>query len=295
MKKEAYIYTYVNKETKKTYIGSRSKYKGKAEDDFNIKYFSSSNDMQFLEDMHNGLLDGQIVLKIYCENACKRIIEIEANMIESYWKKYGKENSYNHYCNGKFSMAGKNHSEKTKKLWKSNNSKHTMLGKHHNEDTKEKLRQYTGEKSSAYGKKWSEQRRKKLSDSLKGRKISDEAKIKISNANTGKHHTEETKKKISESQKGKKWSEESKEKLRKRRGENHHLYGKKLTDDHKKKCSEALKGRRHTEETKQKIANSNKGKIIKKYIFIDEHNEEHIMCRANAKKFHPTWIEISQA
>ena len=103
---EAYIYTYVNRETKKTYIGARCHYKGSCYDDFNIKYFSSSRDKEFRQDMADGKLDGQIVLVMNDDNANKKIFEIEAKMIEAYWNKYGKENSYNHYAKGNWSTAG---------------------------------------------------------------------------------------------------------------------------------------------------------------------------------------------
>ena len=104
---EAYIYTYVNKESKKTYIGSRHSYKGKAEDDFNIKYFSSSENPEFNFDMANNKLEGQIILKINCDNAKKRIVKLEHQIIWAYWNKYGEKKSYNLYCNGYYNINGK--------------------------------------------------------------------------------------------------------------------------------------------------------------------------------------------
>jgi len=81
MIKEAYVYSYVNKITKKTYIGSRSGYNTSAEEDFNIKYKSSSKNKEFLNDMNNNLLDGYIILKINCENSNKKIVQIEHKLI----------------------------------------------------------------------------------------------------------------------------------------------------------------------------------------------------------------------
>ena len=75
----------------------------------------------------------------------------------------------------------------------------------HSEETKSKFR----------NKKYSEESKKKISESLKGRIISESAKEKISNSKKGKLRTEEVKKKISESKKNKKFSEEHKLKLRK--------------------------------------------------------------------------------
>lgn len=85
--KEAYIYTYVNKITNKTYIGSRSFYKTSAYEDFNHKYKSSSKNKEFLADMKAGLLEGQIILIINCDSARRKIVEIEHQMIQAYWKK----------------------------------------------------------------------------------------------------------------------------------------------------------------------------------------------------------------
>jgi hypothetical protein len=75
----------------------------------------------------------------------------------------------------------------------------------HSEETKNKFR----------NRKYSEESKKKISESLKGRIISENAKEKISNSKKGKPRTEEVKKKISETKKNKKFSEEHKLKLRK--------------------------------------------------------------------------------
>lgn len=66
-----------------------------------------------------------------------------------------------------------------------------------------------GNKNPFYGKKHSEESKKKISESLKNRIISDITKRKLSESNSGnknpfygKKHTEESKKKMSESSKG---------------------------------------------------------------------------------------------
>lgn len=156
---EAYIYTYVNKETKKTYIGARYAYKGSCYDDFNIKYFSSSKDKQFRQDMTDGKLEGQIILVINDKDAKKKIFEIETKMIIAYWNKYGKKNSYNHYANNNWNYNSCTASE----------------------ETKHKLRiLHLGQIPWNKGKTFSEEAKLKMSASHKGKHLSDETKLKIS-------------------------------------------------------------------------------------------------------------------
>ena len=62
----------------------------------------------------------------------------------------------------------------------------------------------SGKNNPFYGKKHSEEAKKKISVACTGKKRSEEAKKKISVARTGKKHSEETKKKISEAHK-KRW------------------------------------------------------------------------------------------
>ena len=92
----------------------------------------------------------------------------------------------------------------------------------------------------------------------------------------GKHFSEEHKKKMSESQKGNKnWlgrhhSEESRKKMSIALKGNKSCLGKKFTELHKQKISNALKGKNkgktpwnkgkhHSDETKRKMADANKG------------------------------------
>lgn len=87
--------------------------------------------------------------------------------------------------------------------------------------TRNKIREaLKGENSYWYGKTFSKEHKKKLSESLKGKKLSEAHKQKLSEAFKGKnhpfygkHHTEETKQKISKSKKGQMLSEETKELL----------------------------------------------------------------------------------
>lgn len=163
-----YIYSYVNKENGKTYIGSRCKYTGKPEDDFNKKYFSSSNNPEFINDMNNGLLVGTILLEVDDSDKC---VKLENIMIKAYWEQYGKDKSYNrHYIIGnenQFTNAGNHKSvnsgtsnpmygvEPWNKGKKGLYSGH-WKGKHLPEYVKEKLSQnhanVSGENNPMYGK-----------------------------------------------------------------------------------------------------------------------------------------------
>jgi hypothetical protein len=97
----------------------------------------------------------------------------------------------------------------------------------HSEETKRKQSEaHRGEKNHNYGKTFSEEYRKKLSESGKGRT-----------------HSEETKRKQSEAH----------------RGEKHYLYGKTHSEESKRKMSEAKKGKTFSEEHKRKMGNANKG------------------------------------
>ena len=105
----------------------------------------------------------------------------------------------------------------------------------------------SGTNNPMYGRKHSEETRKKLSEVNKGKKHSEESRKKLSEVNKGKKHSEESKKKMSEVQKGKKVSEET----RKRMSEAHK--GKKHSEETRKRMSEANKGRKHSEESKKKM------------------------------------------
>ena len=94
--------------------------------------------------------------------------------------------------------------------------------------------------SPNYGKKHSEETKKKIGKKSKGRKHTDETKKKISKNKRGiswGKHTDETKKKLSLFQKNRK--------------------RKPLTEEHKRNIGKSSKGRRHTEETKKKMSGEN--------------------------------------
>ena len=76
------------------------------------------------------------------------------------------------------------------------------------------------------GRTFSDEHRKKLSQTLKGRTLSDEHRKKLSEAHKGKTLSEDTKRKMSQARKGK-------------RGKDSHNYGRHHTEETRKKLSQA--------------------------------------------------------
>ena len=99
---------------------------------------------------------------------------------------------------------------------------------------------------------FTEEVRKKLSESSKGKKMSEESKIKISESRKGKKLSEEHKRKISETNKRLGIRIDMTPEVR-----------QKLSEANKGKES-PMKGKKHTEETKNKISQSKKGVGTKK-------------------------------
>ena len=100
---------------------------------------------------------------------------------------------------------------------------------------------------------FSEETKKKMSESQKGKKRSEETKMRISEARKGIIFSEETKRKMSEKKKGNKRSEEWCEMISKI------MKGKKRSEETKRKLSELKKGTKLSEETKRKISERKKG------------------------------------
>ena len=89
--------------------------------------------------------------------------------------------------------VGKKISESKKGFRFSGDSRKKM-----SESQKEKI----GDKNSFYGRKHTEETKKKMSEMAKNRKVSEETKKKMSIIRKGRKHTEESKKKMSENMKG---------------------------------------------------------------------------------------------
>lgn len=126
------------------------------------------------------------------------------------------------------------------------------LGHVASEETRRKMSESKmGEKNSFYGKHFSEESRKKLSDALKGKMIGE------LNPFYGQEHSEETKQKLSEYASKRTGELNPNYGNHKLAGENHPMYGKHLP-----------------EETKQKISASRKGK----YTGKDSSNAKPVYC-----------------
>lgn len=110
-----------------------------------------------------------------------------------------------------------------------------------------------------YNKVFSDETRKKMSESHKGKKQSNELIEKrtvkgVKHFTYGKPRPEETRRKISESLKGKQHSEQTKLKMSASQS------GKKLTDEAKMKISLKNTGKKRSVETLKKLSESHKGK-----------------------------------
>ena len=117
---------------------------------------------------------------------------------------------------------------------------------------------------------FSEEMKKKMSESHKGKHFSEEHRKNLSNAFKGKHLSDETKKKLSNFHKGKHLSDETKKKLSNTlKGKTPWNVGQRLSDEHRKNLSNALKGsknpmyaKHHSMESRRKMSVSRKGKKL---------------------------------
>ena len=124
-----------------------------------------------------------------------------------------------------------------------------------------------GEKSPWYGRRHTEEEKRKIGEGNKGKVISDEAISKIKEKRKNQIFTEETRKKMSESQKGRKHSEETKEKIRQSN------LGKKFSEESKKRMSIA-QSKLRPNQRKIILVTDEKGNELGRYISLAEASKQ---------------------
>ena len=266
------VYKIVNSLNDKHYIGSainiNTRWKNHLKDLKNNKHHSNH-----LQRSWNKYGEGSFKFEVieYIEDKTK-LIEREQHWIDFY-QSYKREYGYN-----LLPKAG------------------SMLGYKMPIEVREKMSlMRKGENAPWYGKKFTEEHRRNLSNSFMGRAVSEISRFKISrslkeyfenNPAIGRKHNDITKQIISEKQKeriringhpmqGKKHSNDAKNKMSeshtgKHSGSNNNMYGKNHTEESKSKMSQSKKGKyiginspnygKHLSiETKEKISMSRKG------------------------------------
>ena len=202
----------------------------------------------------------------------KTAFEYEKKLIQFYGRMDLEEfGILRNLTNGGEGESGRTITEETREKFMGKNNH--FYGKSHSDKTKNLLSEILTEVmnrpevrkkvSEGVRKSFTEERRRKMSESRRGKPMREETKRKISIANTGKRRSQETKDKISASNSGKKRSDEAKRKM------SESAKGRKASKETKRKISEAnsgenhpMFGRKHSEESKRKISESQKGRTL---------------------------------
>ncbi len=157
------------------------------------------------------------------------------------------------------------------------------LGSKYSDERKKKISEsLKGENNPMYGKTHSKKSKEKMSKAQKGRKHTEETKRKISKAGKGYKHTDEAKKRIGEAHKGQTWMV----------GEGSPMYGRKHSEETRRKISKSRKGKRKgiplSDEHKRKIGEGHKGKILTEEIRL-KLSKSKKMYIGNIDESHPLW------
>jgi group I intron endonuclease len=195
-----YIYKITNKINNRIYIGKRKTWNSINEDE----YFGS------------GTLLKRSIKKYGIENFIKEIIEIcdeiNINERERYWINFYNSTDmkigYNIALGGDGGDLITNHPNREYILSKRVGRKVKFSDEHKRKISESKK----GEKNPSYGKTYSEEEKKKLRDKMKGRKMSDDFRNKVSEGRKGIKFSDEHRKNLSKNHadfKGYKHSNES--------------------------------------------------------------------------------------
>ena len=109
---------------------------------------------------------------------------------------------------------------------------------------------YVGEKNPMYGKRHTDESKRRMSESLKGRVITDEWRQRISEAMSGEGNP--------------------------MYGVPSPMKGKKFTQEHKNRISKALSGRKLSEDTKRKLSQARNGQGVKAVAMLDPNSGDTI-------------------
>lgn len=197
-----YTYFVKNIENGKVYFGSRTAKHlefTESKDDFMVKYFTSSADIELKEAIKNHKVKYGIIHEYTDITEC---LMDEQELIRLFWMFFGRENSYNHSYlkfNGEkvFSTAGISLSEETRKKISV-----AQKGKRDSDETrKKKSIALKGRPSIWKGKHLPEETCRKISESHKGIRPSEETRRKMSEAKKDYKPSDETRKIWSEHRK----------------------------------------------------------------------------------------------
>jgi hypothetical protein len=241
MKKYHYTYKIINIKNKKSYIGVRST-NNIPSDDLGIKYFSSSSNLEFMQDQLENPQDYKYeILKLFVNRDLALAHEIELHEKYDVAKNdlfYNKAKqtsdkfdtsgiTFNLSDEAKLKISNANKGRKFTKEHIENIGK-SSLGRKHTEEIKKNISlKNTGANNGMYGKKHAEDSIKKMSESSKNPSRETRKKMSENHADVNGHKNPMY---------GKKHTIESKQKM-----------SKPKTEEHRRKLSEAAK-KRHSKD-----------------------------------------------
>lgn len=234
-----YVYKISNIIDDKHYIGVRSS-KNPIKD-LGIKYFSSSSDEEFMLEQRDFPERFEYnILEVFSTRKLAVAKEIELHNLydvavsESFYNKFKQTNTGFCTFGTKQSEEEKAKRSKTMKSLGLVGEKASMWGKKHSDETKKKMSESrAGDKHHYYNKKRTQETKEKISDSLMGSKNPNYGKTGEKSHLWGIPRSEETKRKISIANLGERNTNYG------RTGEDHYLWKVPLTDEHKKKIQKA--------------------------------------------------------